>query len=456
MTLPWTQRVAYGVSDLGASLTFVAINTWLLYALINVAGVSPIYAGSIFLVGRLIDAFTDPLMGVLGDRWRDRIGRLPFLRWGAVPLGVTFVAVWWAPELSTGATIAYALVTFILFGIAYTVVQVPTMALTPALAPGYDERTALTGWRIGFGVVASMLAVATPPMIILGVVGGSELAAASVAGWRVFALIFAAIAILAYLTTATFVHEPSYTAAPTGPRAPWWSAFQATGYTSVWVLFLLVTLGLMTLNSMLPFFLESALSLPGEAQTLVLGTIFGVAIVSFPAWGMVSRWLGKRGALTVGLLLLMAAVLALVYLSPPGVITPTLLLFSVLAGIGLASVMMLPWAMLPDVVEFDAWRSGERREGLLYALFTFGQKAAGSLGVFANAIAATVFGYVQGQALQSPETVFGIQLMTGPVSAAIFRIAALWVWTFPITRNRHRAMQEALDAREHPPVAGAR
>lgn len=456
MTLPWTQRVAYGVSDLGASLTFVAINTWLLYALINVAGVSPIYAGSIFLVGRLIDAFTDPLMGVLGDRWRDRIGRLPFLRWGAVPLGVTFVAVWWAPELSTGATIAYALVTFILFGIAYTVVQVPTMALTPALAPGYDERTALTGWRIGFGVVASMLAVATPPMIILGVVGGSELAAASVAGWRVFALIFAAIAILAYLTTATFVREPSYTAAPTGPRAPWWSAFQATGYTSVWVLFLLVTLGLMTLNSMLPFFLESALSLPGEAQTLVLGTIFGVAIVSFPAWGMVSRWLGKRGALTVGLLLLMAAVLALVYLSPPGVITPTLLLFSVLAGIGLASVMMLPWAMLPDVVEFDAWRSGERREGLLYALFTFGQKAAGSLGVFANAIAATVFGYVQGQALQSPETVFGIQLMTGPVSAAIFGIAALWVWTFPITRNRHRAMQEALDAREHPPVAGAR
>ena len=50
--------------------------------------------------------------------------------------------------------------------------------------------------------------------------------------------------------------------------------------------------------------------------------------------------------------------------------------------------MMLPWAMLPDVVEFDALAHGERREGLLYALFTFGQKAAGSLGVFANALVA--------------------------------------------------------------------
>jgi GPH family glycoside/pentoside/hexuronide:cation symporter len=458
MQLPRSQRIAYGVSDLGASLTFVAINTWLLYALINVAGVPAVWAGAIFVSGRLVDALTDPLMGVLGDRWRDRIGRLPFLRWGAVPLGVTFAAVWWAPDLSAGAAIGYALVTFILFGIAYTVVQVPTMALTPALAPGYDERTALTGWRIGFGVVASMLAVATPPLIVLSVTGGGELAAAGVLGWRVFAVIFATIAILAYLTTATFVREPTHPPSPpaTATRAPWWSAFQATGYTSVWVLFLLVTMGIMTLNSMLPFFLESALALPGDAQTLVLGTLFGVAILSFPLWGMVSARLGKRGALTTGLLLLAAATLTLVYTAPSGAVSPLLLLLSAIAGVGLAAVMMLPWAMLPDVVEFDAWRSGERREGLLYALFTFGQKVAGSLGVFANAIAATLFGYVQGQALQAPETVFGIQLMTGPVSAGIFLLAAAWVWTFPITRERHREMQTALASREHARGASAR
>jgi len=457
MKLPLPQRIAYGASDMGASLTFVAINTWLLYALVNVAGVPPLWAGAVFVAGRLVDAFTDPVMGVLGDRWRDRIGRLPFLRWGAVPLGATFAAVWWAPDLGPGGAVAYALVTFVLFGIAYTVVQVPTMALTPELAPDYDERTALTSWRIGFGVIASMLAVAAPPMIVLAVVGGGDLAAAGAAGWRVLGVVFGAVAALAYLTTATVVREPVRPPLPPGPivHAPWWTAFRAPGYASVWTLFLLVTLGIMTLNSMLPFFLESALRLPGEAQTLVLGTLFGVAVVSFPLWGALSARLGKRGALTFGLVLLAGATLTLVNVAPPGAVSPLLLALSALAGVGLAAVMMLPWAMLPDVVEFDALAHGERREGLLYALFTFGQKAAGSLGVFANALAAAWFGYVQGSALQAPETVAGIRLMTGPVAAGIFLLAAAWVWTYPITRERHAAAQAALAAATGPrPPAG--
>jgi len=450
VTLPLRERVAYGASDMGASLTFVAVNTWLLYALVNVAGVPPLWAGAVFVAGRLVDAVTDPVMGLLADRWRDRIGRLPFLRWGAVPLGATFAAVWWAPDLAAGPAVLFALATFVAFGIAYTVVQVPTMALTPELAPDYDGRTALTGWRIGFGVIASMLAVAAPPLIVLAVAGGGDLAAAGPAGWRVLGLAFGAVAALAYLVTATVVREPRRApAAPdTGPRAGWTSAFRAPGYASVWTLFILVTLGLMTLNSMLPFFLESALRLPGEAQPLVLGLLFGTAVVSFPLWGAISARIGKRGALTAGLLLLAASVLALVGTAPPGFIGGRLVALTVLAGIGLAAVMLLPWAMLPDVVEFDALANGRRREGLLYALFTFGQKAAGSVGVFANALAATLFGYVQGSAVQSPATVEGIRLMTGPVSAAIFVVAAAWVWTYPITRERHAEAQRALAARE--------
>ena len=453
MSLPLPQRVAYGASDMGASLTFVAVNTWLLYALVNVAGVPPQWAGVVFVAGRLVDAVTDPVMGVLGDRWRDRVGRLPFLRWGAVPLGAAFAAVWWAPDLGPAGAVAYALVTFVAFGIAYTVVQVPTMALTPELAPGYDERTALTSWRIGFGVIASMLAVAAPPLVVLAVVGGGDLAAAGAAGWRVLGITFGAVAAVAYLITATVVREPKRAPPAATPthRAAWWTAFRTTGYASVWILFLVVTLGIMTLNSMLPFFLESALRLPGEAQTVVLGLLFGIAVLSFPVWGVVSARLGKRGALTIGLVLLAGAVLALVGLAPPGRVGPTLLLLTGLAGIGLAAVMMLPWAMLPDVVEFDALAHGERREGLLYALFTFGQKAAGSLGVFANALAVAIFGYVQGSALQAPETVAGIRLMTGPVAAGIFLLAAAWVWTYPITREGHAAARAALDAIGAPP-----
>ena len=445
-------RVAYGVSDLGASLTFVAVNTWLLYVLVNVAGVPPIWAGTVFVAGRLVDAVTDPLMGVLADRWRDRVGRLPFLRWGALPLAATFAAVWWSPDLGPVAAIAYATASFVAFGIAYTVVQVPTMALTPELAQDYDGRTALTSWRIGFGVVASMLAVAAPPLVVLAVAGGGDLAAAGPEGWRAMGVAFGLVALAAYLTTAFRVPEPArHPRPPTPGRAgagPWIGAFRSPGFASIWSIFVVVTIGMMILNSMLPFFLESALRLPGEAQTVVLAVLFGTAVVAFPAWGRASEAWGKRAALTVGLLLLAGAVLALVAFAPVGALGPTLLGLTALAGIGLAAVMMLPWAMLPDVVEFDALAVGRRREGLLYALFTFGQKVAGSLGVFANALVAAAFGYVQGSALQSEATVVGLRAMTGPVAAGVFVAAALLVWTYPITRATHAAARAELAARE--------
>ncbi|MDF1523498.1 MAG: MFS transporter, partial [Trueperaceae bacterium] len=235
-------------------------------------------------------------------------------------------------------------------------------------------------------------------------------------------------------------------------------AFRAPGYTAVWTLFLVVTIGIMLLNSMLPFYLESALRLPGEAQTLVLGTLFGVAVLAFPAWGRASAAWGKRAALTGGLLVLAGAVLALVAFAPVGAVSLPLLALTALAGVGLAAVMMLPWAMLPDVVEFDALAVGRRREGLLYALFTFGQKAAGSIGVFANALAAAAFGYVQGSAAQSEATVAGLRLMTGPVAAGVFAVAAALVWTYPITRARHEAARAELatqDAAAQDAAAGA-
>ena len=100
--------------------------------------------------------------------------------------------------------------------------------------------------------------------------------------------------------------------------------------------------------------------------------------------------------------------------------------------------------MLPDVVEFDELANEQRREGLVYALFTFGQKLAGSVGVFSNAIVAAVFGYQQGVVEQSATTVRALQMMAGPVSAGIFLLAIWFVFRFPITKASHEEVQQTL------------
>ncbi len=457
--LPRGVRVGYGVGDLGASLTFVAINTWLLYYLVNIAGLRPFTAGLVFVVGRVVDAVLDPVMGIVSDRLAPRYGRKRFVAFGAVPLGAAFAALWALPAARPEAAFALALVAVVLVSLLYTVVQIPYMALTPELAQDYDERTALSSYRVAFGTFASLVAVALPPVLVLSASTGTELASSAPAGWVRMGLVFGPLVALSYLVMATAVPEPRRTATAQTTRettrqtptpsiaASLRSALRATGFAELLASFIAITIGIMIVNSMLPFYLESALRIPGPQQTPLLGLLFGVAILAFPLWSAVSNRHGKKVALAAGLVTMIAGLLPLVLLSPPGTIGPLLLAFTVVTGCGLSAVMLLPWAMLPDVVEFDELASGLRQEGLLYALFTFGQKLAGSVGVFANAIAAGVFGYVAGTAVQDAGTVAGIRAMVGPVAAGVFVVALILTLRFPITRASHREVQAALAER---------
>ena len=250
---------------------------------------------------------------------------------------------------------------------------------------------------------------------------------------------------------AASVKEPDLKPQFTESTSSFWSearaAFAIPGFREVFTLFIVVTVGIMILNSILPFYLESSLKLRAAAQPLVLGTLFGVAIAAFPLWNLVAARLGKRLSLIAGLLLLSAGTLALVLFSPPGYVSAYLLTMSALAGVGLSAVLLFPWAMLPDVVEFGELSSGRRREGVVYALFTFGQKSAGSVGVFSNAFVASLFGYRMGVAEQSPATAKALQTMAGPVAAGVFLLAIFFVLRFPITKARHDEAVQKLKMR---------
>lgn len=442
------EKLGYGVADVGASLTFVAINTWLLYFLINIVRLEPLFAGIIFVLGRVLDAVLDPLMGVLSDRLKSRLGRKVFIRWGAIPLGLSFALLWLVPEGGQALKFGLALLFFCLFSVLYTVVQVPYMALTPEIAHSYDERTSLTSFRMGFGTLASMLAFALPPFIILAFSQSEALASSAPLGWLMMGITFGLITAAAYFTMLVTVKEPSQgTAQPREGNAfvsEYRSAFSIHGFKEIFTLFVIITIGIMVLNSILPFYLESGLRIQADAQPLVLGTLFGVAILAFPFWNRVAARLGKRRSLILGLVILSSSTLLLTLFSPPGRVSVFLILMSALAGVGFAAVTLFPWAMLPDVVEFDELANKQRREGLVYALFTFGQKLAGSVGVFSNAIVAAVFGYQQGLVTQSTTTVKALQIMAGPVSTGIFLLAIFFVIRFPITKADHENVQHRL------------
>lgn len=274
------EKLGFGVADVGASITYIAINTWLFYFLVNIVKLEPLLAGIVFLLGRIFDAVTDPVMGVLSDRLKPRIGRKPFILWGAVPLGISFALLWAVPEASQTVKFLLASFLFLLFSLLYTIVQMPYMALIPELAESYDERTSLSSYRAAFGTFASLLAVAVPP-IIVSLVSPGDLVQSRPLGWLVMGIVFGVVTSASYLIMVATTKEPKrveVSSPTTSFLGEYASAFKIFGFPQIFLLFIVVTIGLMITNSILPFFLESSLRISGGSQSIVLGTLFLVAI----------------------------------------------------------------------------------------------------------------------------------------------------------------------------------
>lgn len=433
-------KLGYGVADLGASLSYNAVNFFFLFFLVDIIGLRPGLAGAALLAGRLSDAVTDPLMGTLSDRTRSRYGRRkPYIWAGFVPFGVSFALLWMIPDASQGVMFTLAASALALHAVVYTVVQVPYMALTPELAPEYAERTSLSSYRVGFGTLASLIAAAAPPLLVASLNGAAELPETSRFGWGAMGIVFGAVMSASYLLMALSVNEPKRSAENV-IQPPLRSVLRVRGYLALVALFASVTLGLGIVSSMLPFYLAS-LRLEPDEQTLVLGLLFVVAIIALPLWNRVAAQRGKPTALALGLAVLIVGSLLIVLAVPPAGLSLALILAVALAGTGTGAALLFPWAMLPDVVEFDLLAHGARREGLLYAVFTFAQKSAFALGAALNALTLELARYDPNEPLSAQSA---IAWMVGPAAAVAFFVALLLAWRYPIRKADHDAARATL------------
>ena len=176
--LPFWLKTLYGSGDWGiASISMMRSIFYAIY-LTDVVGIEPRLASLGALVGIVWDAINDPIIGMLSDRVKSKLGRRrPFLLWFAFPFGLSFVMLWSAPnwESQIGLLI-YVTLAFMISDTLTTLVAVPYYSLTPELTQNYDERTSLSSFRSVFQLVSAMVVVVAAPMIVDAVIlgGGTQ------------------------------------------------------------------------------------------------------------------------------------------------------------------------------------------------------------------------------------------------------------------------------------------
>jgi len=322
-----------------------------------------------------------------------------------------------------------------------TVLDVPYTALAPEMTKDYDERTNLVGYRVVWSQAASIIGAAVPLLII------RRFSDAKV-GWSMTGAVFGFICIFPILLTWRYTRGweryPERVDALSLPDV-FRTVFGNRSFRYVVGVYLFSMAAVYASGSIAMYFLQYRMGF-SEVQTSLFFLFFFVCTVLWvPVITFVSNRIGKRGAF-----MLFMTLWALTYgignfLVQPHHIAVMYLLGS-LGSAGACASFQLCWAMIPDVVEVDEFKTGTRREGLYYGMATLVLKTGSAAGLFMVGKSLDWIGYLP-NAVQPPTVILGLKVMFGPFLAAIMVISVIVAGFMPMTRERHRALLAAIEAK---------
>ena len=455
--------MAYGAGDLGPAITANIVVVFLLVFFTNVAGLDPGLAGSILLIGKIWDAINDPMLGALSDRTESKWGRrLPWMLWGAVPFGFFFFLQWVVPHFSDNPSTNqwglfwYYVVISIFSNAFYTVVNLPYTALTPELTQNYDERTSLNSFRFAFSISGSILSLIIA-LVLFGVFPNDPI--------KQYLLIGGVCAVLSVLPLYWCVFgirervlegEARRQANPPPPQTmSYWeqlkAAFRNRPFLYVVGIYLCSWLAVQNTVAIIPYFVQNWMGLAEQDFTQVVIAVQVTGLIMLFVWTAVSKRVGKKAVYFMGMSVWVIAQIGLFLLQPGQVVWMYVL--AVMAGFGVSTAYLVPWSMIPDVIELDELNTGQRREGLFYGYMVLLQKVALAIGVFLVGQSLQVSGFLktvagQPKPIQPDSALWAIRLMIGPIPAVILLIGLVLAYFYPITREVHAEILLKLQERK--------
>lgn len=467
--LSFTTKLAYGAGDLGTAITANMLAVFLLIFFTNVAGIPAGLAGSILMIGKIWDAVNDPIVGVLSDRTESRWGRrYPWIVLGAVPFGLFFFLQWIVPQFSTDAIANqwglfwYYVTISIIFNIFYTVVNLPYVALTPELTQDYDERTSLNSFRFAFSIGGSILSLVIALAIFSLIDNDAKTQYLWLGGicsvisvlplyWCVLGTYRRVLAMHRFREQLNLA-DPTTDEASIPFREQLRIAFRNRPFLFVIGIYLCSWLAVQNTVAIIPYFVVDWMQLSNEVFTQVVMAVQITALLMLFVWSAVSRKIGKRAVYFMGMALWIVAEIGLFFLQPGQV--GLMYGLAILAGFGVSTAYLVPWSMIPDVIDLDELQTRQRREGVFYSFMVLLQKMGLALGLFLVGQALEQSGFIEsvaGQArpVQPDSALFAIRVMIGPLPAIVLILGLILAYFYPITREIHAQIMLQLRERHH-------
>ncbi len=432
----------YSFGGLGSNLAFFLVMSYLTFFYTDIFGIDSYVVATLMLVSRFIDAFTDPIMGMIGDNTRSRMGKYrPWIIFGAPILGVLIFLLFTAPEMSATMKIVYAYIVYIAYSLASTVVNIPYHALTPVLSQDPQQRTVIVTWKQGMGTVAQFIItiMALPLVEVFG--GGKQ-------GWAIYG------ALIGILTTLSFFvcawggrdYDKVDMSAPKEKfsiRDNMQLVLKNKPMLMLMIAFGTDVLANATYSAVNMYYFKYVLGRTDLVAPVASAILFG-GIASIPLLPFLTKWMGKKRLYWLGSLLSIFPLLVM-WVKPTA---PVIILMSMMGAFGFMSKIPsnLGWAMLPECSDFGEWKYGKRGDGLLSSSLTFINKFGMAIGGFIASFFLGLVGFVANQD-QSQAVMNMIVFLRFGMPILGYVASLISMYFYEITGEKYEEIRKDLDAR---------
>jgi GPH family glycoside/pentoside/hexuronide:cation symporter len=443
------EKIGYGLGDTASNFVFHAVNVLLLYYYTDVFGISAAAAGTLFVVARVWDAITDPLMGAIADRTTTRWGKYrPYLLWMAVPFGIAGYLAFANPQLGGEGKLIYAYITYLLLMTVYTAVNVPYSALMGVMTPSSAERTSLSSYRF-VGAFSGQLLISMAALPLVRRLGGGDIASGFKSTMALFAMVAVVLFMITFATTRERIRPQAEK--PQGMGKDLLMLMR----NRPWVI--MVVAAILTLSNaavrwaVTPHFFKYYVGDDGSSvfwfmdrTSLVMttGSLAFIAGIFFT--GVLGRRFGKRNSL-MALTVLNAFSLLAFYFIPPSAFD-LMVVVNVIGSFIAGPTPALVWAIYTDVVDYGEWRYGRRTTALAFSGAMLAQKLGIAIGGGMAGWMLHFYGFAANEQ-QSESAISGLRILFSVFPGILALANGIVILWYPLTESAVARIEAELAGR---------
>lgn len=440
--LTWREKISYGVADMGFNFYWTNIATFLLIYYTDVFGISAGAAASMMFTIKIINAFTDPMIGAAADRTSTRFGKFrPYLIWVPVPLACAAILTYTTPDLGHDGKLIWAYATYLMMMVCYTCINIPYNALSGVLSADPQERSTVNGLRFIFAFAGGTLVTAATPALVSWLGGGDDKL-----GWQLTMLVWSVFA--SGLFVLTFLNTRERIAPAPSQKSNVMQDIRDLSQNRPWValfflaLIIMITITLRTTSA--AYYFKYVVGRPelmqGFVPAYMISAAVGASLTPF-----LTRFIDKKKLMMI-LMSVTALLSSAFFFVPKDQVT---LMFALQIGMGLALGPKSPLAfsMYADTADYNEWRTGRRATAMTFAAATFSQKLGTAVAVAVIGALFTQLGYVA-NAEQSVGSQAGIVWLMSFIPAAFAVLAVVVMFFYNLDNTKLLRIQADLEQRK--------